>query len=60
MADKCEDVSTQEELFIYCRWIVNDCTEEHLMLMLCIKATDAETIPTAVTSYIESKNLKVQ
>ncbi len=58
MADKCEDVSTQEELSICCRWIVNGCTEEHFMLMLhIIKATDAETIAAAITSYIESKNL---
>ncbi len=58
MADKCEDVSTQEELSICCRLIVNGCTEEHFMLMLRIKATDAETIAAAITSYIESKNLR--
>ena len=29
MADECEDVCTQEELSICCRWVVNGHSEEH-------------------------------
>ena len=29
LADECQDICTQEELSICCRWIVNGCPEEH-------------------------------
>ena len=56
MADECEDISTQEELSICRRWVVNGHAKEHFLAMLHIKAMDAETITAAITSYMESKN----
>ena len=41
LADECEDVSTQEELSICCRWLVDGKPEEHFLLILHIKALDA-------------------
>ena len=43
-ADECEDISTQEELSICCRGIVNGKPEEHFMTIMHILACDAETI----------------
>ena len=40
LADECEDVSTQEELSICCRWLVDGKPEEHFLSILHIKALD--------------------
>lgn len=50
MADECEDISTEEELSICCRWVVNGHTEEYFMTILHIKSLDAEAITTAITA----------
>ena len=57
MADECHDISTQEELSVYCRWVVNGHAEEHFMTILHIKSLDAEAITAAITTYLESKIL---
>ena len=55
--DECQDVSTQEELSICFRWIVNGCPEEHFMTILHVKSADADIITKAITSYLQEKNL---
>ena len=57
LADECEDISTAEELSIYCRWITNGKPEEHFVTLLHITATDSATISNAICSYLQSKNL---
>ena len=57
LADECQDISTQEELSIHFRWIVNGCPKEHFMTILHVKSTDADTITKAITSYLQKKNL---
>lgn len=57
LADECEDVSTQEELSICCRWIVNGQPEEHFITILHILACDATTITEALESFIASRHL---
>lgn len=59
LADECEDVSTQEELSICCRWLVDGKPEEHFLSVLHIKALDAGTIAEALTTYMNSKHLDV-
>ena len=54
LADECQDICTQEELSICCRWIVNGCPEEHFLTVL---HTDAEAITDTLTSFISEKNL---
>ena len=54
MADECKDISTQEELSICCRWLVNGCPEEHFLTVLHVKSTDAKEI----THNISDKELK--
>ena len=57
LADECHDISTQEELSICCRWIVNGKTEEHFLTVLLICCTDAGTITEALESFLQQKQL---
>ena len=57
LTDKRQDVSTQEEVPICFRCIVNECPEEHFMTLLHVKSTNAGTITKAITSYLQEKNL---
>ena len=57
MADERQDITTQEELSICCRWLVNGCPEEHFLTVLHVKSTDAENITDALTSFISGNNL---
>ena len=58
LADECEDVSTQEELSICCRWVVNGHAEEHFMTILHITSLTAEALATKLTNYLESTELE--
>ena len=57
LADECVDISTTEELSIYCRWIVNGKPEEHFLTVFHITALDAATISDTICTFLESKNL---
>ena len=57
LADECEDVSTQEELSICCRWLVNGQAEEHFLAILHIPSCDAATIAEALEAFVTSKQL---
>ena len=60
LADECQDVSTQEELSICCRWVVDGHSEEHFMTILHIRSLDSETLAHAITSYVESQGLNIK
>ena len=57
LADECQDISTQEELSICCRWIVDGYPEEHFLDILHVKEVNAASITKALTSFMEEKNL---
>ena len=50
LADECQDISTQEELSIYGRWLVNGKPEEHFLTVLHVRSTDAGNITEALQS----------
>lgn len=54
LADKCQDISSLEELCIRCRWIVDG---EHFLDILHVKDVDAASITQSLTSFIEEKHL---
>ena len=58
MADESQDITSQEELSICCRWIVNGCPEEHFFTILHVTSTNAKAITAALTSFIETKGLE--
>ena len=57
LRDECQDISSQEELSVCCRWLVDGSPEEHFLTVLHVKATNAETIAAAITSFIDDNNL---
>lgn len=58
MADESQDITSQEELFICCRWLVDGRPEEHFRPILHVTSTDAQAITAALTSCIETKRLE--
>ncbi len=57
LADECQDICTQEELSICCRWIVNGRPEEHFLSILHVKSTNAAAITDALTTFLNENNL---
>ena len=56
-ADECTDVSTLEELSIYCCWVENGLPVEHFIDILPIKKANAETITGALISCLKNKHI---
>ena len=59
MADKCTDVTTVEELFLFCRWIENGEPTDHFIDLLPMKRTDTESIYSALVECLKSKNIQL-
>ena len=59
MADECTDVSTVEELSLFCRWIENGEPTEHFIDFLPMKRTDTESIYSALVECLKSKNIQL-
>ena len=60
MADECTDVSTVEELSLFCQWIEeNGETTEHFIDLLPMKRTDAKSIYSALVECLKSKNIQL-
>ena len=57
LADKCQDISTQEELSFCGRWLVNGKPEKHFITVLHVRPTDAGTIAEALQSFLQQKQL---
>ena len=49
----CQDISTQKELSICCRWIVDGYPEEHFLDIFHVEDVDAASITQALTSFME-------
>ena len=56
MADECTDVSTIEELSLFCRWIENDEPTEYVIDLLPMKRTDTESVYSALVECLKSKH----
>ena len=59
MADECTDVTTVNELSLFCRWIENCEPTEHFIDLLPIKRTNAESIYSALVECLKSKNIQL-
>ena len=59
LADECQDISTQKELFICGRWLVNGKPEEHFLTALHVRSTNAGTIAEALQS-LQQKQLDLR
>lgn len=59
MADECTDVSTVEELSVYCRWMEGGVPIETLLEIVPLQKADAESIYTALVRCLDDKNLQI-
>ena len=59
VADKCIDVSTVEELSVFCRWEEDGVPVECFLEILPLKKADAETIYSTLIKCLKRKNLQV-
>ena len=60
LADEYQDISTQEELSICGRWLVNGKPEVHFLTVLHVHYTDAGTIAEALQSFLQHKQLDLR
>ena len=59
MADECTDVSTVEELSIFCRWTENCEPMEHFFELVPLKRANAESIHSVMEECLISKSVQL-
>ena len=59
MADECTDVSTVEEMSVFCRWEEGGSPEEHFLEIIHLKRANAESIYSALVECLKEKDLQV-
>ena len=59
MADECTNVTTTEELTIYCYWVESGVAEEHFIEILLLKKANAESIYSVSVMYCREKNIQL-
>ena len=59
MADECTDISTIEELSVYCHWEEYGVAEEHFLDIVHLKKADAESIYDSLVQCLKEKSLQV-
>ena len=60
LADESQDITSQEELSVCCRWLVNGKPEEHFLDIIHVKATTAETLAKALTEFMETTGFDLE
>ena len=59
MADECTDVTTVEELSIFCRWEEDGLPVEHFLEIVHLQKANAESIHSALIECLKKKDLQV-
>ena len=59
MADECTDVTTIEELSIFCRWTEDGVRVEHFIEIVPMKRADAESIHSFILHWWSVRGRKV-
>ena len=57
MANKCTDITTVEELSIYCRWVEDGLPVEHFLDIIPLTKADAKTIYTTLVDVLRAKDI---
>lgn len=60
MADECTDITTIEELSVFCRWEEDGVPEEHFLEIIPLRNTDAESIHSALIQCLKQNKLQVK
>ena len=59
MADECTDISTVEELSIFCRWVEDGVPVEHFLEIVRLKKADAKTIYSSLVDCLKQKKIQL-
>ena len=59
MADECTDVSTIQELSVFCQWVEARLPVEHFIEIVSLKKADAETIYETLVECLKNKNIQL-
>ena len=57
MADECTDITTVEEMSIYCRWVEDGLPVEHFIHIIPLERADAKAIYTALVDVLREKDI---
>ena len=57
LADECTDITTVEELSIYCRWVEDGLPVEHFLDIIPQMKADAKTIYTTLVDILRVKDI---
>ena len=59
MADECTDISTVEELSVFCRWVKDGQPVEHFIEIISLQKADAETIYGTLVQCLKKKSIEI-
>ena len=59
MANECTDVTTIEELSIFCHFVKDGQPVEHFLETVSLKATNAKTIYSTLIKFMKYKNIQI-
>ena len=59
MADECTDISTVEEMSVFCRWEENGIPEERFLEIIHLRQANAESIYSALVECLKEKKLHI-
>lgn len=59
MADECTDITTVEELSIFCRWVEDGIPVEHFIDIVPLKKADAQTIYSTLVECLKAKSIQL-
>ena len=59
MADECTDVTTIEELLVFCRWVEDGEPVEHFFEILPLKKADGQSIYSSLINWLKQRNIQI-
>ena len=59
MADKCTDITTIEELSVFCRRVEDGEPVEHFFEILPLKKPDAQSIYSSLINWLKQRNIQI-
>ena len=59
MEDECTDITTIEELSVFCRWVEDGEPVEHFFFFLPLKKADAQSIYSSLINWLKQRNIQI-
>ena len=59
MEDECTDISTMEEMSVFCRWEEKGIPEEHFLEIIHLRQANTESIYSALVECLKEKKLQI-